>query len=102
MGVGRVAGAAGKLLVAGGAHQDGVVHGSPAAGVERAHVEDVDALHLSEDLETLKTGGLLEVGGDGAGLGAGAEEVVLGLDLCSGGEGASRQRLSLRRVQCML
>ncbi|KAK1241920.1 hypothetical protein MKX07_007743 [Trichoderma sp. CBMAI-0711] len=92
-----VAGAAGKLLVAGGAHQNGVVQGSLAARVEGAHVEDVDALHLSENLETLETGGLLEVGGDGAGLGAGAEEVVLGLDLCNGSEEALRQRLKLRR-----
>lgn len=52
-----------------------------ARGVERAHVEDVDAVHLAEDFETLETGRLLEVGGDGAGLGTGTEEVGLRLDL---------------------
>lgn len=54
-----------------------------AGGIEGAHVEDVDALHLSENLETLETGGLLEIGGDVAGLGTGTEQVVLGLDLCT-------------------
>ena len=52
------------------------------AGVEGPHVEDVDALHLSEDLEALETGGLLDVGGDGTGLSARGEQVVHGLDLC--------------------
>lgn len=52
------------------------------AGVEGPHVEDVDALHLSEDLETLETSRLLGVGGDGTGLGTLGEQVVHGLDLC--------------------
>jgi len=82
VGVGRVASAAGELLLAGRADGNGVLHGALAAGVEGAHVEDVDALHLAENLQTLKTGGLLEIGGDGAGGGARAEEVVLALDLC--------------------
>lgn len=81
MRVGRVASAAGVLLLAGGADHDGVLHGSLAAGVEGAHVENVDALHLSEDFETLETGGLLEVGGHGAGLGTRSAEVILGSDL---------------------
>lgn len=53
-----------------------------ARGIERAHVEDVDALHLAEDFETLEAGRLLDVGGDGAGAGTGADQVVLRLDLC--------------------
>lgn len=53
-------------------------------GVQRPHVKDVDALHLAENLETLKTGGLLQVGRHGAGLGAGADEVVFRLDVCEG------------------
>jgi hypothetical protein len=82
VGVSRVAGATSELLVAGRSDGDGVLHCSQTAGVKRAHVEDIDALHLSEDFETLQTGGLLEVGRDGAGSGARAEKVVLGLDLC--------------------
>lgn len=53
-----------------------------AGGIEGAHVEDVDALHLSENLETLETGGLLEIGGDAAGLGTRSVKVILALDLC--------------------
>lgn len=55
---------------------------TPAGGIKGLHVENVDALHLAENLETLETGGLLEIGGDSAGGGTGAEEVILGLDLC--------------------
>lgn len=52
------------------------------AGIKRLHVEDVDTLHLSEDFKTLETGGLLDIGGDGALLGSGGEKVVVALDLC--------------------
>lgn len=83
MRVGRVAGAAGKLLLAGRADHERLFHGSLARGVEGGHVEDVDALHLSENLETLETGGLLEIGGDGTGLSTGTVEILLALDLCS-------------------
>lgn len=79
--VGRVAGATGKLLVTSRSDNDRVLHGSLAAGVKRAHVEDVDALHLTQDLETLKTSSLLEVGRNGTGLGTRTEEVILSLDL---------------------
>jgi hypothetical protein len=47
-----------------------------------SQVEDVNALHLSEDFQTLKTGGLLEIGRDGAGLTTRSNEVVLSLYLC--------------------
>lgn len=83
MRVGRVSSATSKLLIASGADGNGVLHGSEARGVERAHVEDVHALHLSENLETLDTGGLLEIGGNGAGLSARTVEILLALDLCS-------------------
>ena len=53
-----------------------------SACIERLHVKDVDALHLSEDFETLETGGLVNVGGDGTGLGTSGHKVVLILDLC--------------------
>lgn len=86
MGVGGVAGAASKLLVAGGAHQDWVLHGSLTACVEGSHIENVNTLHLSEDLQTLKTGGLLEIGRDGAGLATGSDEIFVGLDLCNGNQ----------------
>ena len=51
-------------------------------GVEGPHVEDVDALRLSENFETLQTGGLLEIGGNGTGGGTRADEIVDGLDVC--------------------
>jgi hypothetical protein len=52
-----------------------------AGGIKGTHVEDVNALHLSDEFQTLKTGGLLDVGGDGTRLGTGSEEVILDLDL---------------------
>lgn len=52
-----------------------------SACVEGLHVEDVDALHLSEDFETLETGGLVNVGGDGTGLGTSGHKVMVVLDL---------------------
>jgi len=52
-----------------------------AGGIQGTHVEDVDALHLSDELQTLETGSLDEVGGDGTGLGTGGNQVILRLDL---------------------
>lgn len=83
MGVGGETSAAGELLVTSRADGDGVLHCAQAAGVEGTHVEDVDTIHLAENLETLQTSSLLEVRGDGTGLSPGAEEVILTLDLCS-------------------
>lgn len=83
MRVDRVAGAAGVLLLAGGADQDGLLQGSFPRGIQGLHVEDVNTLHLAQNLQTLDTSGLLQVGGDGAGLGTGSHEVVDGLDVCS-------------------
>lgn len=54
-----------------------------AGGIQRTHVEDVDALHLTDELETLETGSLDVVGRDGTGLGTGGDQVILGLDLYS-------------------
>jgi hypothetical protein len=51
------------------------------AGIQWPHVEDVDSLHLSEDLETLKTGGLFGVGGNGTGLRTRRKKVRVVLDL---------------------
>lgn len=53
-----------------------------ARGIQRPHVEDINALHLAENFETLETGGLLEVGGNSAGGGTGAPQVINVLDLC--------------------
>jgi hypothetical protein len=53
-----------------------------AAGVQWSHIEDIDTLHLSEDFETLKTSGLLGIGGDGTGLRTGGKKVGVALDLC--------------------
>lgn len=79
--VGRRAGAAGILLVASGANDNGVIEGAPARSVQRPHIENVDAFHLSEDFETLDTGSLLEIGGDGAGGSTRADEVIDSLDV---------------------
>jgi hypothetical protein len=76
------------------------------AGIKRAQVEDIHALHLSKNFETLKTSGLLEVGGHGTGCGTGrGKKVLLAGDLC-GWEGVVSAMLvhlsrgSSRRVQC--
>jgi hypothetical protein len=58
-------------------------------GIKRPHVEDVNALHLSDEFETLEAGGMLNVGRDGTGLGTWGDEVLLGLDLCYGKEPVS-------------
>lgn len=83
--VGRVARATGILLLAGGSHQDGLLQRAQTAGIQWPHVEDVDTLHLSENLKTLNTGGLLEVGRDGTGGSTGADEIIYGLDVCEDG-----------------
>lgn len=41
---------------------DGVLHGTEAVGLEGLEVEDVDTLGLTEELESLDTGGLLLAG----------------------------------------
>lgn len=81
--VGREAGATSELLITGGADNDGVLHGSQAGGVQRAHVENVNTLHLAQNFQTLQTGRLLEVGGDSAGSGTRAEQIFASLDLCT-------------------
>lgn len=68
VGVGGGAGAANHALNVIGEDFDWVGLSSNSARVERAVVEDLDTLELTEELETLKTGGLLDVGGDLAGL----------------------------------
>ena len=55
--------------------------GTFSGGVKRPHVEDVDALHFSEDFETLETGGLILVCGHCAGGGAWGKEILDGADL---------------------
>lgn len=82
MGVSGDTSATGELLLAGGADENGVGECAEARGIKRAHVEDVNALHLAENFETLETSRLLDIGRDGAGGGTGAEKVVNGLDLC--------------------
>lgn len=42
-----------------GENLDGVLECAEAVGLERAEVEDVDALGLTDELEALDTGGLL-------------------------------------------
>lgn len=53
-----------------------------AGSIKRPHVEHVNAPHLSEQFQTLKTGGLLEIAGDLTGLTTGGEEVIFGLHIC--------------------
>ena len=54
-----------------------------AGSVEWLHVEDINTVHLSENLETLKSGGLLDIGWDRSDWGSRWHEVGLALDLCS-------------------
>lgn len=53
-----------------------------ARSVQWLHVEDINSLHLSQNFQTLETGGLVEIGGDGTGLTTGWHQVVHALDLC--------------------
>ena len=39
-------------------------------------------MHFTDQFETIQTGGLVDVAGDGAGLGTRGEEVVFALDFC--------------------
>merc|ERR1712230_217536 len=75
------ASAANVLLVTERTHDNRVVEGTDTASVQRPHVEDVDALHLAENFQTLQTGSLLKVGRDGTGGTTRREKVVLILDL---------------------
>jgi hypothetical protein len=58
----------------------GVASRTETAGVQWPHVEDVDTLHLSENFETLKTGRMLGIRGNGTGLRTRGQKVLLGLD----------------------
>lgn len=82
VGVGRIAGAASVLLVTSRLDQNRVVQSSLPRCVQRAHVEDINALHLSEDFQTLQTSGLLDIGRDGTSGSTGSDKVILGLDIC--------------------
>jgi hypothetical protein len=53
-----------------------------SGSIEGSHIEDVNALHLSDKFQTLKTGGLLNVRGDGTGLSTRRNEVLFTLDIC--------------------
>lgn len=50
--------------------------------IQRPHVKDIHALHLAQNFQALETGGLLQIGRDGAGLAAGGHEVGFRIDLC--------------------
>ena len=52
-----------------------------AGSIEWLHVEDINAVHLSKDLKTLKTGGLLDIGWDGSDWGSWWHKVGLALDI---------------------
>jgi hypothetical protein len=78
------------------------------AGVEGPHVEDVNALHLSEDFETLETSGLLGVGRNGTGLSTLGDEVLHGLDgwgssaLGAFGRAWRREKAGARTVELLV
>ena len=55
------------LLIPKTLHIDRIFQRSQSVAGQGLHVEDVDALHFAEDFETLETGRLFEIGGDGAG-----------------------------------
>ena len=50
------------------------------ASIKRAHVEDINTLHLSKNFETLETGGLFGIRGNSTRLSTGREKVGFGLD----------------------
>lgn len=81
MGVGRVASATGVLLIASSVDKDGVLQRSLAGSIKRLHIEHVNAPHLSEQFQSLKTGSLLEITGNLTGLTSGGKEVIFGLHL---------------------
>lgn len=55
---------------------------TPPAGIQRPHVENIHALHLPQNLETLETSSLLKVGGDCSGGCPRTDKICLRLDLC--------------------
>lgn len=80
--IGRAAGAPAILLVTETLHMDRVVQCAQTVRWERLHVENVDALHLSEDFETLQTSGLLDVGRYCTRLCTFRHQVGIGVDFC--------------------
>lgn len=52
-----------------------------AGSIQRPQVEDVNALHFTDEFETLETSGLFDIAGDGTGLSTGGDEVFFGLNL---------------------
>lgn len=100
VGVGGETSATSVLLVTGTVDDDGVLESSLPGGIEGPHVEDVNALHLSDEFKTLETSGLLDVGGDGTGLSTGGDEVLLGLDLFERKDLAILLNSVLRLVGC--
>lgn len=64
-----------------------------AAGVQRSHIEDVNALHLAENLQTFETGRLFKIGGHGAWLATGGHEIVHAGNVCVRKEPVSRHIL---------
>lgn len=78
----RESSASRKLLLTRTPHHNRIRHRTQPARIQRAHVENIDALHLTQNLKTLQTSGLFKIGGNGARLGAGAEKVFLAADLC--------------------
>ena len=53
-----------------------------AGSIKRLHIEHVNAPHLSEQFQSLKTCSLLEITGNLTGLTSGGKEVIFGLHLC--------------------
>lgn len=51
-----------------------------SASIQRLHVEDINTLHLSENLKTLETGGLFDIGGDSTRSSTWGHKVGLALD----------------------
>ena len=52
-----------------------------SASIQRPHIEDINPLHLSQNLQPLQTGGLFEIGRDGAWRRTGSYEVTICVDL---------------------
>jgi len=72
------------VLLAIGVDYDRILHCPPSRSIKRFHVKDVNALHLSKQLQALKTGRLIEICGNSANRSSGREQIFVAVDLRKG------------------
>ena len=83
VGISGISSAASILLITSTVHYNRVLQGTFSGGIKRSHVENIIPLHLSDELQTLKTGRLLEIRRHGTGLGTGGKKILLRVDFYS-------------------